>query len=112
MTSVYARHEAAFSRVSAFVILLDRQIIARVALKFPQDGAGRLTCYFHVLGTEMVTGSASGYGYDKRSASVEAAACKIEAGYVDALKTALSSCGGHDWTRVVEKAGYTVIQAV
>ena len=53
--------------------------VATVAFKYPRDGAGRLYCYFHILGEIMVRGYAAGGGYDKHSAAFEDAARKLAA---------------------------------
>lgn len=126
MADIYEQHRAAFSRVSAFVIL-DKtgDAVARVAIKFPADGAGRVFAYVHWIGLEMVRGYAGGYGYDKRSAAVSSAARKLPLGLdaetgcrVDPLhqyndfKRAAERDGGDDWTRAVEKAGFRVLEAV
>src|SRR4051812_8286161 len=79
MADIYDQHKAAFANVSAFVVLKDGERVATVAIKFPRDGAGRLYAYVHWIGLEMVRGSATGYGYDKRSAAVSSAAGKLAA---------------------------------
>ena len=126
MTNIYEQHDKAFARVSAFVIAKDGERVATVSIKFPADGAGRLYAYVHWLGLEMVRGSASGYGYDKRSAAVADAAARIGAGVdlsslsqrvaaVDDrldFQAALRDSDGDNWTRALEKAGFTVWQAV
>lgn len=120
-TSIYDQHAAAFNRVSAFVILKGAERVATVAIKFPVDGAGRLYAYVHWIGTEMVRGHANGYGYDKRSAACASAAKRIPDNIsgrggdgVDrtAFIDALADDNGHDWTRRLEAAGFTVHQAV
>lgn len=71
---IYGLHESAFARVSAYVLTdSSGELVARIALKYPADGAGRLYCYFHLMGSPMVRGFASGYGYHKRSAAISAA---------------------------------------
>ena len=91
MPDIYDQHDAAFARVSAFVICRDGERVATVALKFPADGAGRLHAYVHWLGLPMVRGFAGGYGYDKRSAAVIEATGKIPLGaaFVKAQETGL-----------------------
>ncbi len=131
-TNIYELHDKAFARVSAFVICRNGEKVATVALKFPADGAGRLYAYVHWLGLEMVRGHAGGYGYDKRSAAVIVAARKMDPKGADKraaenqiteqdarpwhvcyrpFLTALSGYDGTDWTRCLEKAGFTVLQA-
>ncbi len=71
--SIYDQHGKAFSNVSSAALVKQGRQIGTIAFKWPKDGAGRLTCYLHVHGLTMVKGSASGYGYDKASASFEQA---------------------------------------
>lgn len=125
--AIYDQHDAAFRNVSAFVILKGSERVATIAIKFPKDGAGRLYAYVHWIGSEMVRGMAGGYGYDKRSAAVTDAASKVdmsdrEDGHRDDFGQpvteraefvgALSASDGRDWTRALEAAGFTVLQAV
>lgn len=120
MIDLYDQHKAAFARVSAFVILLDGKRVATVALKFPARGEGRLYAYVHWIGDQMVRGFAAGYGYDKRTAAVAAAVRNMVAPNVThsasdeayAFRAAARLDDGHDWTRNLEKAGFTVLQAV
>lgn len=86
MADIYEQHDAAFKRVSAFVIMSAGERVATVAIKFPADGAGRLYAYVHWLGNEMTRGQASGYGYDKRSAAIADAARKYIAAEHKAAK--------------------------
>lgn len=120
MTNIYDLHDKAFNRVSAYVVTdATGRLVARVAFKFPADGAGRLFCYFHVLGMPMVRAYAGGYGYDKKSAAAEAAAERIT-GYAEpsiisaaeTIKSALAQPSGIDWDRRLKSAGFTVHQAV
>ena len=69
MTTVYEQHDKVFTQVSAFAIVRNGERVANIAFKFPRDGAGRLKCFVHWLGTEMLQGTAGGYGYDKRTAA-------------------------------------------
>lgn len=115
--AIYDQHDKAFNRVSAFVIVKDGERVATVAIKFPADGAGRLYAYVHWLGLEMVRGWANGYGYDKRSAAVSDACTRMcKAGETPAASwpftAALTCSDGTDWTRALEKAGFTVWQAI
>lgn len=72
--SIYDQHQATFKNVSAFVILDENhEVYAKVSIKYPRDGAGRLYAYVHIIGERMVRGSATGYGYDKGSAAVSKA---------------------------------------
>lgn len=120
MATIYELHEKAFDRVSAFIVAKGGEKVATVALKFPADGAGRLYAYVYWLGLPMVRGCTGGFGYDKRGAAVSDAVAKI--GPDDGSKInsqaftkfydALANCGGQDWTRTLESAGFVVWQAV
>jgi hypothetical protein len=125
MPSIYEQHDKAFAKVQAFVILAGGERIATVAIKFPADGAGRLYAYVHWLGMEMVRGSASGYGYDKRTAACADAAGKMPVPLGSGTKSkaetqalwaafrgAMARDGGEHWDRALRDAGFTVWQAV
>ena len=121
------KFDKAFNQVSSFVVLDSdtKDVIAKIALKYPKDGAGRLTCYMHIIGIEVQIGTASGYGYDKRTFSI------IDAGkkYLKLLSVKslvntsdkinkflgclnLSEAQG-GWQEVInEKNGFIVIQAI
>lgn len=124
MTDIYEQHAAAFSRTSAYVILKKGEKVATIAIRYPADGAGRLYTYVHWLGLEMVRGFAGGYGYDKRTAAACDAARKLTDpkmtdgrplpmanNYRDFL-AALQSDNGYEWNQKLERAGFTVLQAV
>lgn len=126
MTKIYDQHDAAFRQVSAYIVLKDGEPVAKVAIKFPADGAGRLYAYVHWFGTAMVRDFAGGYGYDKRSAAVAGALQKMadapgtdishyttaEADALGAFMEARHAMHGNDWSRALEKAGFRVVQAV
>lgn len=120
MSKIYEQHTAAFANVSAYAVLKDGELVARIAFKFPKDGAGRLYAYVHWIGLEMVRGSTSGYGYDKRSAAVTDAVHKgapaIDKTYEKSpwpeFSAALWHDGGKCWDDKLHDAGFTVIQAV
>lgn len=122
MTDIYAQHDAAFARVSAYVIAHKGEKVATVAFKFPADGPGRLCAYVHWIGVPMVRGFAGGYGYDKRSAACAEAARKLfdleEPGFLngfpqfDAFRSALAKDDGYPWDMRLREAGFEVWQAV
>jgi hypothetical protein len=130
-TDIYDQHRAAFAQVSAYVIFREGERVATIALKFPRDGAGLLYAYVHWMGEPMVRGWAGGGGYDKRSAACADASRRLPASlshgayacgtphYTEAqradfkaFRAALGRDDGHDWTRNVVSAGFTVHQAV
>ena len=119
--NIYDQHRAAFSNVSAYVVLKDGERVATIAFKYPKDGAGRLQVYIHYIGLEMVKSYAGGYGYDKASAAVESAVKKIKGGECRDKKLELDASdfvglfqdiGGKDWSDVLRDAGFTVLSAV
>lgn len=122
MVDIYEQHQKAFERVSAFVVTDNSgQRVANIAFKFPEDGAGRLYCYFHLFGTEMVRGHANGYGYDKKSAACRDAIDKLKVKdgcdpAVQKLMYVLQSYGkamdSGNFDNVLRNAGYNVLQAV
>lgn len=125
MTNIYKQHEAAFARVSAYVVTHDDKRVATIAFKFPADGAGRLYAYVHWLGLPMVRGFAGGYGYDKRRAACANAAKHMKAPQDDDLTTwerdkeareaftdAIAKDTGATWESQLRDAGFTVLQAV
>lgn len=92
----------AFNRVSAYVILNPAgEICGTVKIQFPKDGAGKLTAILHEHGKEPQIGTASGYGYDKKSAALSGG----KFGNVTLTDS------GRDWTNQLQDAGYTVYQA-
>jgi len=116
MTKIYEQHDAAFRNVEAHIILKDNERVAKIAFKFPKDGAGKLYAYVHWYGTEMVRGHANGYGYDKRSAAIESAMVllrkKLETALMGSFVAALADIGGNRWHTALEEAGFTVYQAI
>ena len=89
-------------RVSVYVILNGKgKICGTVKIQFPKDGAGKLTAILHEHGSAPQIGTASGYGYDKKSAALS--------GGVFGSVTLIDS--GRDWTNQLRDGGYTVYQA-
>lgn len=118
MTNVYNQFEAAFSNVSAFVIMNGTEQVARIVFKFPKDGAGRLYAYVHYQGFEMVRGFAGGCGYDKKSAAVQNAVERMISPQLMAdnacekFQEIFKNMGGANWDNALRDSGFTVIQAV
>ena len=126
----WQKFDNAFKQVSAFVVM-DRdtmQPIAKIALKFPSDGAGRVNAYIHIIGMEVQHGYAGGYGYDKRTASIIGAvsncndiwAQQIKSGHVSLtsvqqnfINLLLSDAAQGGWLEVFNHDnGFIVIQAI
>ncbi len=124
MSDIYDQHKAAFAHVSAYVVVKDGELVARIAFKFPKDGAGRLYAYVHWLGLPMVRGFATGGGYDKGSAACSAAISRMKDGlginplealqiqHYDAFRAALSKDDGTTWNDHLRAAGFLVLAAV
>lgn len=131
--AIAEQHAAAFARVAAYVIARDGEKVATIAFKFPAGAAGSLYAYVHWLGFPMRRGFAGGYGYDKRTAACVTAARGFDLDAADAsaaangltpadarpwhihyraFLAALLLNDGYDWSRNLEKAGFTVWQAV
>jgi hypothetical protein len=121
MSNVYDQHQQHTRRTGAYAILHNGEHVANITIAFPADGAGRLYAYAHWIGTQMIRGSANGYGYDKRSAAVASAATKyLESwhkvandGTVDlanAFWNTISVDRGQEWHNRLRDAGFTVCQ--
>lgn len=123
-TSNWQKFDKSFNQVSSFVVLdaETKNVIAKIALKHPKDGAGRLSCYMHIIGSEVQIGTASGYGYDKRTASIVSASGKywemldmknIDSKVNDFIELLLSSEAQSGWQEVInESNGFIVIQCI
>ncbi len=66
----------AFARASVTIVTHPKKPgkYAKILTAHPKDGAGRLTVFIHDFfgdcGSEVQTGSATGYGYDKTTAAM------------------------------------------
>lgn len=121
--SIYDQHDKAFANVSAFAIVRNGERVANISFKFPRDGAGRLQCFVHWLGLEMVRGTAGGYGYDKRTAAMANAISQAHktkhplifaepGSTLDAFTLALARDAGDSWDAMLRKAGFDVWQVL
>lgn len=95
------------SNVKAYVVMdKDRRLVAKIILKYPRDGAGRLNAQVESWDREHnytnQRGYADGYGYNKANAALDGMT----------LDGKLYEFGGLDWQRVLEEDGYTVIEVV
>lgn len=117
MADIYDQHAKSFANVEAHVVLLDGERFATVAFKYPKDGAGRLYAYVHVFSFQMVRGSATGYGYDKRTAACSSAMqqavnLRDTGGDYERFWHALEADRGPRWDDSLRAAGFAVLQAV
>ena len=126
MSTIYDQHASAFPHMSAYVILKDGERVATVAVKYSARST-RVWAYLHVLSLPMVRACADGGGYDKTSAAIAKASQQVRcpltvyypgnaqelhdlAQFWNDLSPSLDK--GHEWTRALELAGFTVLQAV
>ena len=117
MTNIYEQHDKAFARVAAFAILKDGQLVGKIAVKYPADGAGRLTVFVHEHGFEMVKGFAGGYGYDKLEAAISDAVRKaaLQPDLAESrlyLALAVGINGDGEWRNRLQDNGYKVVHVV
>lgn len=111
--NVYDQLNTHTALMSASAILFDGQMVAKIIFKFPKDGAGRLYVYAHWLGVPMVRSSASGYGYDKKSAALSRLPTIETDTYSGAAQLkfieALAKCDdGHGWEYHLRQAGFII----
>jgi len=124
----WQKFDKAFNQVSAFIVLDKdtKELVAKISLKCPKDGAGRLTCYMHIIGSEVQIGTASGYGYDKRTTAIISASEKcyeliiqdekwhtLDKGVKSFLNLLRGDVAQSGWQEVInEKNGFIVIQVI
>lgn len=111
MSDVYEQHRATFRNVSAYVVMRGADRVAKIAFK---HGAACIA-YVHWIGRPMIRVTANGGGYDRESAACSKAARKASHNGDDGAKAfwgALAIDGGAHWYQELERAGFTVWQAV
>lgn len=96
----YLQDSSAFSRVSTFVILSKGELVSKVLVSYPRDGAGKLTAEVTNFGSDILQGTASGYGYSKLDAAL--------AGLTVAGILLIDS--GTSWENQLREKGLTVFQ--
>lgn len=109
--NVYDQHNATFLNVSAYVVVKGAQRVATIAFK---NGTA-CQVFAHWIGSTMIRAMAGGGGYDRHSSACAEAARKADPrGNADAKAfwDALAIDGGSDWSHELERAGFTVLQAV
>lgn len=116
--NVYDQLNAHTALVSASAILFQGEVVAKIVFKFPKDGMGKLYAYVHWIGVPMVRGSASGCGYDKKSAAlaklptIEPDEAQLGQDYSNEQRLfidSLAKCDdGWGWDYHLKRAGFTV----
>lgn len=123
---IYEQHKRAFPHTSAYAVLKNGNVVAKIAFKYPRDGSGRLYAYVHWIGLPMGRGHASGYGYDKHSAACADWAHKAkdpvdivarlknydELGDYDMFRAALMRNNGRYWNDQLREDGFVVVGVV
>ena len=127
---IWQKHDKHFAQVKACAILdSEGKHILNVSWKYPNDGAGRLYCYVHIIGLAPSQGMAGGYGYDKTSAALQSAFEKYkpyEPFYngepesdivrknetIAHFKAMFKNIGGQDWHNVFRDNGYQVLNVL
>ncbi len=117
MHSIYDELRNA-SNVSAYVIMSKKHgMVGKVVIRHTKSNAS-VFAYAHWLGTLMQKGKAGGYGYDRHSAAVAAAAAKAIKANPDMEShekdfwNELNKDDGFTWDRRLQDAGFEVFQAV
>ncbi len=111
--TAYEKHTQAFAHVTAGVIMKDGKHVGDIAFKFPRDGAGRLSCFLHLHRWPMVVGTASGYGYDKKSAAFESACRFLTDDCLAEFPTLIKiDCEGMGFESALKSAGFEYLGAV
>ena len=119
MTLAYDAFDKATRHFEAYAILLNGKAVGRVVIKY----GNAATAFVQVWGAEMVIGRATGYGYDKATAAVEAAATKLRkfSPYEEAGRKAIAcfdrafadkGAGGARWPSRLEAEGLTICNVI
>lgn len=123
--NIYDRYDKKFKDISAYVILKDGESVGKVTIKY----GARLYAFTHIYSNEMTCGTADGGNYDKSFSAVQAGFARTKPyealkddkyhneyadkinGYTKAINEALKDEGAL-WFNALNKAGFTVIQAI
>ncbi|HEX8421271.1 MAG TPA: hypothetical protein VF638_14790 [Sphingomonas sp.] len=119
MTDIYAQFDKATGSTTAVALIFEGKVAGRVIIRF---GAA-CTAYAHIWGAEMAKGRATGGGYDRATAAVGAALCKMmtrpndrdefaNRAFDAALGGGAYMNGGEGWERVLENRGFTLARVI
>lgn len=127
-TSIYDKFDRAVGNLSAYAILKDGSLVAKIVTK---RGAS-LTAFLHWYGCTMVHGTARGGGYDMETAAIESAIARMKtnairkgiedyqinaheraerSGFVGALESSLER-DGVEWRHRLAGAGFDVMAII
>ncbi len=116
MIDVYEQHRQAFRDVSAYVVMRDGDKVATVAFKRTSNGAGKIYCYLHVVGAEMVRAHAWN---DKHTEAMRRAIGLVKPDNEDVRAQQLAGAfrnavtdNGSNWSQDLSRAGFIIWQAV
>lgn len=76
MQNIYNKFDVEFLKISAYYIGFENKPYGRIIFKNSASN-GTTKCYLHIWGYQMQLGKASGYGYNKASASLQNACEKM-----------------------------------
>jgi len=118
MTDIYRKFDAATSRTTAVALIYAGKVAGRIVIKFGEAA----TAYVQIWGLEMQSGRATGGGYDKATAAVEAAVAKLKPLKAGddlaaqnakwALCSAFDGADGRGWEQRLETCGFTIARAI
>ena len=112
MQTVYEKLDKATALINANIIMKDHKVAGRIIVKYPKDGAGRLTVFIQEYGYTCIIGTAGGCGYDKVGAALHDAyikAQKSEEAQSSLLYKALETITyDGQWKQVLKDKGFEV----
>lgn len=88
-----------WSRAGCIIILKDGQMVGKIKIAFPKDGAGTLRLFLWDFENDIQMGTAGGFGYDK----ISAALCRMT------FKGITFTDHPHNWEQQLQEAGYSHI---
>lgn len=91
-----------WNRAGCILILKDGEIVGKIKIAFPKDGAGTLRLFLWDFENNIQMGTAGGFGYDKLSAAMRGLTFK-DITFTD---------HPHNWEMQLRDAGYTTFTAM
>lgn len=108
MTKFWEQYDRAFGNchVQGYALIKNGEAIGSVAVKYPRDGAGRLQAFAWWINngeSHTARGTATGCGYDKTTAAVQAA--------LSGTPLAIPH-DGQDWKEALKAHGVTAFATI